>query len=69
MHPHWLLPAIFRRIDLARSEGLEPPTFFRRYTCWHPDPFRSVRDFGLGPADNIVVHFCQVDANGFQEHP
>jgi hypothetical protein len=25
MHSHWLLPAIFRRIDLARSEGLEPP--------------------------------------------
>ena len=51
MHPHWLLPAIFRRIDLARSEGLEPPgPLIRSHPRGHPDPFRSVRDLGRAAA-------------------
>jgi hypothetical protein len=29
MPPHWLLPAIFRRIDLVRPEGLEPRPWIR----------------------------------------
>ena len=54
MHPHWLLPAIFRRIDLAGALGGTRTSnlLIRSSMSGHPYPFMSVTSVASLP----VVH-------------